>query len=83
MRTTLRIAGISSNETSGSFRLIHLGVPMTTFEERITRKCLFGNRHPHLCPNKKMASYPDFVCTTKNSLLQNDGLKTGEASGLI
>jgi hypothetical protein len=56
---------------------------MSAQETGITSKRLFGNRHPHLCPHKKIESYPDFVCTTKNSLLQTDGSKTGEASVLI
>jgi serine/threonine protein kinase len=50
---------------------------------KMSRKCSFGNRHPHLCSHKKTESYPDFVCATKNSLLQNDGSKPGEASVLI
>jgi hypothetical protein len=36
-----------------------------------------------LWPHRRITFYPDFVCTTKNSLVQNDGSKTGAASGLI
>jgi hypothetical protein len=48
----------------------------------LERACL-ETAIPHFVARKKIAPYSDFVCTTKNSTVQNDGRRTDAASGLF